>query len=60
MEAIKTIEEAVFFLENNAQIDVELRNKDKWQISDSDINISIKDDKALIDYANEQKEGELK
>ena len=56
MEQIKTIEEAIRFLEEQAQINVKLRNKDKWQISDNDINMSIKDDNALIDYANEQKE----
>ena len=56
MEEIKTIEDAIFFLVNQSQISVELRNKDKWRVFDEDMNFSIKDDKGLIEYANEQKE----
>jgi len=55
---ITDVDEAIKFLENKAGIQVDLNHGFKWNITDAanDLNDWIKDDKALIDYANEQKE----
>ena len=55
MKKIKTVEEAIDFLENKAGINVD-ENTHKWTIWDIDFRDYCKDDKELIDYANEQME----
>jgi hypothetical protein len=57
MKKLKTVEEAVEFLEKKAGINVAVNHKFyKYNIWDLDINEQIETDKDLIDYANEQKE----
>jgi len=53
---IKTIEEAIKYLEEKAGINVMERNKAKWDVWDDDFDDVINTDEDLIDYANEQKE----
>ena len=61
MKKIKTIKEAIDFLENVAGVNVgfPLSTKSKfykYTIWDDEINEDIETDKDLIDYANELKE----
>lgn len=55
MNKIKTVEEAIKFLEERAGINVE-EVEYKWRIWDNDFDDSCKEDKDLIEYANEQME----
>jgi len=52
---IKTTDEAIEFLSEKAGIKTEIVDY-KYRVSDQDFNCSIKTDKDLIDYANEQME----
>jgi len=52
---IKTKEEAIEFLEEEANINVEIVDY-KYRVSDNDFEDTIKDTKELIEYANEQAE----
>ena len=56
MKEIKTKEDAIKFLEEEINISVEDISKYKYKIYDEDFCDFIKDDKELIDYANEQME----
>ena len=56
MEQITNVKDAITFLETDAQIDVEDISGFKWGLSDNDMNFSLRTDKELIEYANEQKE----
>ena len=55
LEKIKDVDEAIKFLFEKANINVEVVNY-KYRVYDNDFDSPIKDDKELIDYANEQKE----
>jgi len=55
MKKIKDINEAIKFLQEKAGINVE-EIEYKWRIWDNDFDFNCKDDKELIDYANEQME----
>jgi len=60
MEKIKTTEEAIDYIERVLNIALYDCSKFKWNLIDesNDINFKLKDDKELIEYANEQKEAE--
>ena len=52
---IKTIDEAIEFLQTKAGINVEIMTA-KYRVSDFDMDSYIEDDKQLIEYAKEQQE----
>lgn len=52
---IKTVEEAIKFLQEAADINVEIITA-KYRIFDEDFDDFVKDDKSLIVYAQEQQE----
>lgn len=52
---IKSVNKAIEYLREKAGIDTKIVNY-KYRVSCEDFNVSIKTDKELIDYANEQRE----
>lgn len=53
---IKTVKEAIRFLEKDMAFTVQDITKLKWAISDVDVLNTFETDEELIEYANEQKE----
>ena len=53
---IKTIREAINFLEKERGFEINDLRAFKWEIIDEDINFKTRTNQEVIDYANEQKE----
>lgn len=52
---IKTVEEAIKFLEEKVGTHTQDLRKVSWRVYDEDFSCNFNTDKELIDYANEQK-----
>lgn len=58
MAGLITKEEAIDYIENTLKMEVTDLSKFKYRIEDKpyEVDFCLRDDKELIDYANEQKE----